>query len=111
MKIKVTIGIILALFLAYFVQAQAGEKKTDGPIKFYSYEEGLKKAEADSLHVAILFETSWCGWCKKMDKTTLADPDVVKLMNSDFIAIKVDGDRRRDLTKSYGVRGYPQTWF
>lgn len=111
MKIKVTIGIILMLFLAYFMQAQAGENKKGEVIKYYSYEEGLKKAESDSMHVAILFETSWCGWCKKMDKTTLVDPDVVEIMNSDFVAIKVDGDKRRDLTKSFGVRGYPATWF
>jgi uncharacterized protein YyaL (SSP411 family) len=30
----------------------------------------------------------WCGWCKKMDKDTYANPDIIKKLNNDFIVVK-----------------------
>ena len=32
--------------------------------------------------------TDWCGWCKRMDRDTYANADVVKKLNQHFIAIK-----------------------
>ncbi len=102
----------LVLLLGIFLTVQAGEdKKENSEVTYVSYDEGLKKAKQDSLHLVIMFETSWCGWCKKMDKETMTDPKVVELLNDHFVVAKVDGDKRRDLTKAYGVRGYPATWF
>lgn len=115
MKTKLLTAMIVILIGVLFVNVQAGETtgatSKDNEINYFKYEDGLKKAESDSLHVVILFETDWCGWCKKMDKTTLSDPKIIELMSDNFVAIKVNGDKRRDLTKSFGVRGYPATWF
>jgi thioredoxin-related protein len=109
-RFLMALGLILAVGI--FILAQADEsKQANKGIVYLKYEEGLKKAMADSLHVAIFFETTWCGWCKKMHKTTLKDPRVIKLLTNDFVPVMVDGDKRRDLAKSYGVRGYPATWF
>jgi len=111
MKTKLLTTLIVILMGILLVNVQAGETSEEHEINYYKYEDGLKKAEADSLHVAIVFETDWCGWCKKMDKTTLSDPKIIELINENFVAIKVNGDKRRDLTKSFGVKGYPATWF
>jgi thioredoxin-related protein len=112
MRYKALWVIGLILVIGVFTAALAGEpKKDDGIITYYDYEEGLKKAEKDSMHVAVFFETTWCTWCKKMKKTTMKDKRVVELMKNNFIAVKVDGDKRKELTRSYNVRGYPATWF
>lgn len=38
------------------------------------------------------FYTSWCGWCKKMDRETFANPVVAKILNTYFIPVKFDAE-------------------
>ena len=112
MKLRFLLAIGILLLVGIFVFAQAGDNEEENSgVTYYNYEEGLEKAKADSLHVVVFFETTWCTWCKKMDKTTLVDKEVVGLLKNDFVPVKVDGDKRKKLTREYGVRGYPSTWF
>jgi uncharacterized protein YyaL (SSP411 family) len=32
--------------------------------------------------------TDWCGWCKKMDRDTYSNSDIIKALNKDFIVVK-----------------------
>lgn len=36
--------------------------------------------------------TDWCGWCKVMDKKTFSHPDVIRYMNQNFYAVKVNAE-------------------
>lgn len=38
------------------------------------------------------FYTSWCGWCKKMDRETFANPTVAKILNKYYIPVKFDAE-------------------
>jgi len=93
-------------------------------IKWFSYDEGLAKAKKEGKHLFIDFTAKWCGYCKKMDKTTFIEPDVVNMLNNDFISVRVDGDSEKELDiegykvteknlsrLDYKVRGYPTFWF
>jgi thioredoxin-related protein len=49
--------------------------------------------------------TDWCGWCKKMDKTTFQNPEVVKYINDNFYAVRFNAEIREDIMfrgKMYG---------
>lgn len=37
--------------------------------------------------------TQWCGWCKKLDATTFAHPEIIAYMNSVFLPVKLDAER------------------
>jgi thioredoxin-related protein len=93
-------------------------------IIWYPYDVGLKMAEEKNKHILVNFTAKWCGYCKKMNKTTFKNPDVVRMLNNDFVSVKVDGDSKnelniggykiteRNLTKAeYRVMGYPAYWF
>ena len=41
--------------------------------------------------------TGWCGWCKRMDKTTFEDPNVIKYMNEHIYAVKLDAEQKDDI--------------
>lgn len=41
--------------------------------------------------------TDWCGWCKRMDKTTFTNPNVVKYINEHFYAVKLNAEQREDI--------------
>ncbi len=112
---------------------ESGSKKDEGKnpkevdttkINWIPYDEGLELAKAKNKHVLVNFTTAWCGFCKKMNATTFKEPEVIKMMNENFITVMVDGDSRkelnvngykiteRDLSRSeYRVTGYPAYWF
>lgn len=37
--------------------------------------------------------TDWCGWCKRLDATTFAHPEIVRYMDSAFITVKLNAER------------------
>jgi hypothetical protein len=61
----------------------------------------------------------WCHWCHVMDVETYGNPEVADLINTHFIAIKVDRDERLDIDARYqkaiqvltGGGGWPLTVF
>ena len=68
-------------------------------------------ADAKREHKFVLLdlEAVWCHWCHVMDKETYADPAVIALINSRYIAVKVDQDARLDLSNRYENYGWPAT--
>lgn len=83
-------------------------------------------AEAKRLNKPLLVDvyTEWCGWCKRMDKTTYGHPDVRDYVARSFVTAKVDAedDRRRatylgesrsyrQFADGFRISGYPTTLF
>ncbi|MFH1686415.1 MAG: thioredoxin family protein [bacterium] len=40
----------------------------------------------------IVFSTSWCGWCRKLEQWTFTDSEVVAIVGESFNAIQIDAD-------------------
>jgi uncharacterized protein len=68
-------------------------------------------ADARREHKFVLLdlEAVWCHWCHVMDKETYSDPAVIALINSRYIAVRVDQDARPDLSNRYENYGWPAT--
>ncbi len=75
-----------------------------------SLSDGLDRAEKSHKLVLADFYTSWCGWCKQLDKTTFADPEFMQYVNDHFIPVKLDaedkGEGQRAAEKN-DVSAYP----
>lgn len=56
--------------------------------------------------ILLYFTADWCGFCKRMERTTLAD-DTVRLRVASFRAHKIDFDAQRGLVDRFGIRGIP----
>lgn len=93
-------------------------------IKWIPFDEGLARAKAEGKNIFVDLTASWCGWCKKMDKETFSQPEVVKLVNDYFVPVKVWGDSDKELTiegykiternlatSAFGVTGFPTFYF
>lgn len=53
--------------------------------------------------------TEWCGWCKRMDKTTYADPAVRDYVVRSFIPARIDAENDRLRVRYEGeVRSHRQ---
>jgi uncharacterized protein YyaL (SSP411 family) len=63
--------------------------------------EVLAKAKAENKLIIISVGYSACHWCHVMEEESFADEAVAKLMNENFINIKVDREERPDIDKIY----------
>lgn len=76
----------------------------------YSYEDALKAASAQNKPIMAGFYTTWCGWCRKLDETSYVDGAVVAA-SKEYVCLKVDAEKRRDVAGGYGVRTMPSILF
>ncbi len=53
----------------------------------------------------------WCHWCHVMDSTTYSDEEIISTINDNFIPVRVDIDRRPDISERYNRGGFPTTAF
>ncbi|HSC29810.1 MAG TPA: DUF255 domain-containing protein, partial [Vicinamibacterales bacterium] len=73
--------------------------------------EAFERATAEQRPVLLSITASWCHWCLEMDRTSYADPSVVELVNDRFVPVRVDADRRPDISERYSLGGLPTTAF
>lgn len=66
-------------------------------INWMSIEEAYAKSQVAPKKTIIDVYTGWCGWCKVMDKNTFTDPAVVKYINDNYYAVKLDAESRKDI--------------
>jgi uncharacterized protein YyaL (SSP411 family) len=74
-------------------------------------EEAFHLAEELDVPILLYITAPWCHWCHVMEKESFTSPDVIQLINSEFIPIKVDSDRRPDVNRHYNQGGWPTTAF
>jgi thioredoxin-related protein len=99
------------------------KSEAENTIKWIKYDEGLKIAAEENKPILIDFYTKWCGFCKKMDRETFSNDKVARYLDEKFVTVKVNGESNetvalsegslseRQVSRSFGVRGYPTYWF
>lgn len=84
--------------------------KNPGGIRWSDWEpRALARAGAEGKLIFLDIGATWCHWCHVLDSTSLADPRVVRMLNDDYVAVRVDTDRRPDINERYNQGGWPTT--
>lgn len=66
-------------------------------LSWSNVENALPKAITEKKLVVIDVYTDWCGWCKRMDRDTYSNEEVVKYLNKNFIASKMNPEKEGSL--------------
>ncbi len=128
--------IVLALITTFFIQhnAMSVEKKftnrlthekspyllqhADNPVDWYPWgEEAFARAAKEDKPVFLSIGYSTCHWCHVMEHESFEDQAIAKIINENFIAVKVDREERPDIDGVYmaavmsmtGRGGWPLT--
>jgi uncharacterized protein YyaL (SSP411 family) len=90
------------------------------PIRWNQWgEEAFATAQRENKPILLDIGAVWCHWCNVMDRESYDDPEVAKIVNEHFVAVKVDRDERPDIDSRYqvavsavsGQGGWPLTAF
>jgi len=66
-------------------------------VKWMSWEEAVEQSAIAPKKIFVDVYTEWCTWCKKMDETTFADPNVVQYLNENYYSVKLDAQQEADI--------------
>jgi len=75
--------------------SQQKSTTTKGGLVWNSIDDLEKIAAKGDKKVMIDMYTSWCGWCKVMDKKTFTDPDVIAYLNDNFHVVKFNAEQKQ----------------
>ncbi len=90
------------------------------PVDWYPWgEEAFAKARTDDKPIFLSIGYSTCYWCHVMEREVFENADIAKLMNENFVCIKVDREERPDVDHVYmtalqaisGSGGWPMSMF
>jgi hypothetical protein len=90
------------------------------PIQWHAWgEAAFARAQAEDKPILLDIGAVWCHWCHVMDRESYEDPEMARVINEHFVAMKVDRDERPDVDARYqaavsaisGQGGWPLTAF
>jgi len=105
--------IIFHVFLVTFFILAIGFSITTAAaeVVWHDYEKGLALGKDSNKKIMINFYGEWCRYCKKMEKETFAAAKVADYLNTNFISIRINSDKNKNLVRAFKVTGLPATWF
>jgi len=116
---KLTIVVVTFLFITLTTTKNFSNKKG---VNWLTFELASQMAQKKPKKMLVDVYTDWCGWCKRMDKTTYEDPSVVDYINKHYYAVKLNAESLKQITYNgklmseqnlsgqiFGVSGYPCT--
>ncbi len=72
------------------------------PVEWYPWgEEAFARAKKEDLPIFLSIGYATCHWCHVMEKESFDDAEVAALLNTHFIAVKVDREERPDIDALY----------
>jgi len=92
----------------------------DNPVDWHAWgPEALELAKREERPIFLSIGYSACHWCHVMEHESFENPAIARLMNENFVCIKVDREERPDLDQIYmnavqlltGRGGWPMSVF
>ncbi|MBI5888697.1 MAG: thioredoxin domain-containing protein [Deltaproteobacteria bacterium] len=74
----------------------------ENPVDWYPWsDEAIERARREDKPMLVSIGYSSCHWCHVMERESFEDADTARIMNENFINIKVDREERPDIDSLY----------
>lgn len=102
---------------------KSAEPKVAKKLEWLAFDAAAEKAAKQNKHLIVDIYTSWCGWCRVMERETYGNAEVASYLTDNFVLAKVNGESanklhwngeelsERQFARKVGVTGYPATYF
>ncbi|NLJ08688.1 MAG: DUF255 domain-containing protein [Sphingobacteriales bacterium] len=90
---------VLVVALPLLISAQT---PPDNNIKWVDWNKAVTEARQSNKIIILELYTDWCGWCKKMEKETFVNPEIIELLNSHFIPVRLNPEDKKTLYSYQG---------
>ncbi len=90
-------GLLLAAGMAAFTVRQKTVVPVADTLKWYTWEEAAELNKTKPKKIFVDVYTDWCGWCKRMDKTTFVDSTVSAYLAANFYPVKLNAEQKADI--------------
>lgn len=80
----------------------------DSSIRWFdNFEAGVQYATTNQLPLMLHFYGESCPPCKMLEKRAYKNPELVSKINKQMVAIKINGDRQKELRERYRITSWP----
>lgn len=77
------------------------------PVNWYPWgDQALEKAKSEGKPIIISIGYAACHWCHVMEHESFEDTTVARIMNDNFVSIKIDREERPDIDQVYMDAAY-----
>lgn len=67
----------------------------------------FERAQERRTPVLLFLRADWCRWCREMERSAFADPEVLSVLTEHFVCVRVDKDRHPEVDERYRGSGWP----
>ena len=90
MNLKAVVFFLFSLFASNLLWSQ-------DLINWMSWDEVVTELQKEEKKIVVDVHTSWCEWCKTMDKSTYQNPKIAAYVNEHYYAVKFDAEYKEDI--------------
>ncbi|MEP7234003.1 MAG: thioredoxin fold domain-containing protein [Ignavibacteriota bacterium] len=104
---------ISAIVVALVLFASLPTSFAEVHFKDLGFADAMKQAKKEKKIIMVDYYTTWCGWCKRLDRDTYSSDELGKYADENIVSLKLNAEAGEGiaLAKSSGISGYPTIIF
>lgn len=102
--LSVVMALVAVNLPAAYAQAPSGAW-------LHNYRQAAQLAAQQQRPLIVHFHASYCGPCRQMDRDTLSTPEVRRMIQDGFVAVKVDLEQFPEVGQQFGIESMPTDIF